>query len=131
MPSAQQSSRPEIHMTCASAVTPVVSPALPAASRARRLSPAAAFYLQASITISFLAGSSAPTPLYPLYQSAWGFSPVTVTLIFGVYAIAVLSALVITGRLSDYVGRRPVLIAAVAVQVLSMLMFAHADGLGA
>jgi len=118
-------------MTCASAVTPVVSPALPAASRARRLSPAAAFYLQASITISFLAGSSAPTPLYPLYQSAWGFSPVTVTLIFGVYAIAVLSALVVTGRLSDYVGRRPVLMAAVAVQVLTMLMFAHADGLGA
>jgi predicted MFS family arabinose efflux permease len=93
------------------------------------LSPAAAFYLLASITVSLLAGSSAPTPLYPLYQAEWGFSPVTVTIIFGIYALAVLSALLIAGRLSDHVGRRPVLIFATVAQAATMLIFAEADGL--
>jgi high-affinity Fe2+/Pb2+ permease len=65
-----------------------------AATRAAgRLSPTASFFLMASITVSFLAGSSAPTPLYPFYQSQWGFSPLMVTVIFGVYALAVLLAL--------------------------------------
>jgi len=94
-----------------------------------RLSPAAAFYLQASITVAFLAGSSAPTPLYPLYQAAWGFSSITVTVVFGIYALAVLGALLIAGRLSDHIGRRPVLIVATAVQAATMLLFATADGL--
>jgi predicted MFS family arabinose efflux permease len=97
--------------------------------RTFQLSPAAAFYLLASITVSLLAGSSAPTPLYPLYQAEWGFSPITVTIIFGIYALAVLSALLIAGRLSDHVGRRPVLIAATVAQAATMLIFANADGL--
>jgi hypothetical protein len=40
----------------------------------------------ASITVSFLAGSSAPTPLYATYQAAWGFSARTTTVVFSVYA---------------------------------------------
>ena len=101
-------------MNCASAV----SARGKAPPRAGRLSATAAFYLLASITVSFLAGSSAPTPLYPLYQSEWGFSSITVTMVFGIYAIAVLSALLIAGRLSDHVGRRPVLLVAIAAQIL-------------
>src|ERR1700682_1881081 len=87
------------------------------------LSPTASFYLLASITVSFLAGSSAPTPLYPLYQAAWGFSPITITVVFGIYAIAVLGALLVAGRLSDHVGRRPVLIAATLTQAATMVIF--------
>jgi predicted MFS family arabinose efflux permease len=94
------------------------------------LSKRAAFYLLASITISFLAGSSAPTPLYALYQAQWGFSPITVTIIFGVYALSVLTALLFVGRLSDHLGRRPVLIAATAVQAATMVIFATASGVG-
>src|SRR5712675_2571926 len=97
--------------------------------RSNRLSQGASFYLLASITVSFLAGSSAPTPLYPLYQAEWGFSPVAVTFVFGIYAIGVLGALLVAGRLSDYVGRRPVLIVATAVQAGTMFLFAFADGL--
>src|ERR1700678_2804535 len=88
----------------------------------------ATFYLLASITISFLAGSSAPTPLYTLYQAQWGFSPMTVTIIFGIYAISVLTALLFVGRLSDHLGRRPVLIAAIAAQAATMVIFATASG---
>ena len=97
-----------------------------AASRPSALSPTAAFFLLASITISFLAGSSAPTPLYATYQAAWGFSPIVVTVIFGIYAIAVLVALLFAGRLSDHLGRRPVLLVAIAAQALTMLLFATA-----
>jgi predicted MFS family arabinose efflux permease len=94
----------------------------------RTLSPRVAFYLQASMTTSFLAGSSAPTPLYRTYQAAWGFSPVTITFIFGIYAIAVLVALLVAGRLSDYIGRRPVLLVAALAQAATMALFATAGG---
>src|SRR5580693_4305603 len=92
------------------------------------LSRNSAFYLLASITVSFLASSSAPTPLYSIYQTQWGFSAITVTVIFGIYAISVLAALLFFGRLSDHLGRRPVLIAATAVQAATMVLFANAGG---
>jgi MFS family permease len=96
-----------------------------------RLSRPAAFVLQASIILSFLAGSSAPTPLYAVYQAAWGFSPVTITFVFGIYALAVLAMLLVAGSLSDYIGRRPVLLVATLVQAITMIVFATAGGVGA
>src|SRR5258708_3025442 len=98
---------------------------------ARALSPRVSFLLLASITVSFLAGSLAPTPLYPVYQAEWGFSTLTTTEIFGIYAFALLGSLLVAGRLSDHVGRRPVLIVATLVQAVVMLMFATANGVGA
>lgn len=92
-----------------------------------RLSQRTAFYLLASIILFFLAGSSAPSPLYGVYQAAWGFSPVTITIVFGIYAIAVLATLLVMGSLSDHIGRRPVLIATTLVQAGAMLLFATAD----
>ena len=99
--------------------------------RRARLSATAAFYLQASIIVSFLAGSIAPTPLYGVYQAAWGFSPITITVVFGIYAVAVLCALLTAGALSDHVGRRPVLLAATVTQAVTMLLFATAGGVPA
>ena len=96
-----------------------------------RLSKGTAFHLQASIILFFLAGSCAPSPLYAVYQAAWGFSPITITVVFGVYAFAVLSALLVFGSLSDHVGRRPVLIAATLTQAVAMTIFATAHGVGA
>jgi MFS family permease len=107
------------------------APAAARAAPARRFSSRAAFFLLASITVSFLAGSLAPTPLYPVYQAQWGFSALTVTEIFGIYALALLGSLLVAGRLSDHVGRRPVLIVATLVQAVVMLMFATAGGVGA
>jgi MFS family permease len=100
-----------------------------AATSRQRLSPGVRFYLLASITLSFLAGSSVPTPIYPIYQSEWHFSPVMITFIFSVYALSVLAALLVAGRLSDYVGRRPVLLVATIMQMLAMFMMGAADGL--
>ena len=113
-------------MSCASAARS----SCPAAIGAGRVSPTAAFYLLASITITFLAGSSAPTPLYPLYQAKWGFSPITITVVFAVYALGLLGTLLIAGRLSDHIGRRPVLVAATLAHAASMLIFSTASGVG-
>jgi len=95
---------------------------------ARTLPVGVAFALLVSIVVSLLAGSIAPSPLYALYQSTWGFSSIATTVIFGIYAIAVLVALLMVGSLSDYVGRRPVLIVALLVQIGGMALFIAASG---
>ncbi|MET8560996.1 MFS transporter [Streptomyces flaveolus] len=99
--------------------------------RGRRLPPAVAFYVFASIAVSFLAASSAPTPLYALYQEHWGFTPITTTVVFAVYAVAVLAGLLTLGKVSDHVGRRPVLLAALVGQIASMTIFTTATGVSA
>lgn len=114
-------------MSHTSAVT--LSTQVRAARSARRLSPAAAFLLLASITVSFLAGSSASTPLYPLYMARWGLTPLMITVIFGIYALAVLLALLVAGRLSDHLGRRPVLLTAALAQAATMVLFGTATSL--
>ncbi|WFE99980.1 MFS transporter [Micromonospora sp. WMMD964] len=100
---------------------------MPIAGRAR-LSPRVSLLLLASILVSFLAASAAPTPLYGTYQERWHFSPVTTTVVFAVYALAVLASLLTFGKLSDHVGRRPVLAVAIAVQMLSLVVFIFANG---
>jgi predicted MFS family arabinose efflux permease len=99
------------------------------AGKGRRLSPAVAFLLLASLTASFLAGSSAPTPLYGVYMAEWGLTPLMITVIFGIYALAVLLALLVAGRLSDHLGRKPVLLTATLAQAVTMLLFVTATGL--
>lgn len=74
-------------------------------------------------TLCFFAASSAPTPLYHLYQQAWGFSAAMLTLIFAVYALTLLVALLIIGSLSDFLGRRPVIFSALVLEIVSMLLF--------
>jgi MFS family permease len=95
-----------------------------------RLGGTPALVLLASLIVSLLAASSAPTPLYAVYQQRWGFSAITTTIVYGVYALTVLASLLTLGRLSDYVGRRPVLLTALAVQVAAMVVFATAGGVG-
>jgi MFS family permease len=99
------------------------------ATPTRRTLPApATFVLLTSIVLFFLAGSSAPTPLYARYAADWGFTASTTTVVFGVYAVAVLASLLVGGRLSDHVGRRPVLLAGVAGQLVAMVVFTTAAG---
>ncbi|MCK9877280.1 MFS transporter [Frankia sp. Ag45/Mut15] len=107
-------------------------PSRPAGGRlAGRLGAGASFALAASMLTSFLASSVVPTPLYAVYQAHWGFSPITLTVVFGVYALAVLGSLLVAGGLSDHLGRRPVLLAACAVQILALAVFVRADGVAA
>ena len=93
-----------------------------------RLPTPVAFAVYITIVWSLFASSAAPTPLYAVYQAKWGFSAITVTVIFAAYCIAVLVSLLCCGALSDYIGRRPVLIVALIVQAGGMLIFAFAGG---
>ncbi|MCM2378755.1 MFS transporter [Pseudomonas marginalis] len=77
--------------------------------------------------LTFLAASSAPTPLYHLYQEGLHFSAGMLTLIFGVYALSLLAALLTVGSLSDHLGRKPVIFAALVLDMLAMLLFIHED----
>jgi len=62
-------------------------------------------------------GTTLPTPLYVIYQSLWHFSSAITTVIFATYAVGVLVALLLAGRSSDQVGRRPVLFAALGLWI--------------
>jgi MFS family permease len=88
--------------------------------------PASLWFLAITL-LSFLAASTAPTPLYHLYQEQMQFSAATLTLIFGVYALSLLAALLTVGSLSDYLGRKPVIFTAVTLNILAMLLFIYAD----
>ncbi|MFB7666360.1 MFS transporter [Kitasatospora sp. NPDC056138] len=87
-----------------------------------------AFALHGSVLVGLLAASSAPTPLYALYQAAWHFSAMTVTVVFSAYALALLVALLAAGTLSDHLGRRPVLIGALLAESAAMAVLATAQG---
>src|SRR3954462_13866580 len=89
----------------------------------RRLSHDRAFWAMAAITVTFPAASAVPSPLYAVYQQRWGFSASTLTGVFAVYAVALLGSLLVVGALSDHVGRRPVLAAAIAGEALSLVLF--------
>src|SRR5712672_2003635 len=86
-------------------------------------------FLHAVTLILFLAAASVPTPLYRLYQQEWGFSPLMLTVIFAVYALALLAALLIFGSLSDRAGRRPVILAALTLEGVALVLFLTAQGI--
>ncbi|MEA2191307.1 MAG: hypothetical protein QOI73_1428, partial [Solirubrobacteraceae bacterium] len=89
----------------------------------QRLSHRVSFAAIAAIFVLFTAASSAPSPLYVVYQQQWGFSPTTLTVIFAVYVVGLLGSLLVVGALSDHVGRRPVLGAAIALEALALVLF--------
>lgn len=93
----------------------------------RPLEPGPALAWTAATMITFLAASSAPSPLYALYREAWGFSALTLTWVFGSYAFALLAALLVCGRLSDHLGRRPVIVAALVLEFASVVLFWQAE----
>ena len=97
--------------------------AIAAAPASRRLSHPAAFAAVAAILVLFLAASSAPSPLYVVYQQQWHFSAITLTAVFAVYVLGMLAALLTLGGLSDHLGRRPVLAAAIALEAVSLVLF--------
>jgi MFS family permease len=103
-----------------SAPTPVASPR-------RTLSPRLAYALVGGIIGLALFASSTPSPLYGIYRQLWGFSPAVLTLVYATYAFGVLAALVLAGRVSDEVGRRPVLLVALATLIATTVLFMVAD----
>ncbi|MGW3008115.1 MFS transporter [Streptomyces sp. NPDC001219] len=76
-----------------------------------------------------MAGTTLPTPLYGLYRAQLGFSELMVTVVFAVYALGVITVLLLAGNVSDEVGRRPVLLCALGLSAASALCFLFEGGL--
>ena len=119
--------------------SPTAVPARPGMLRSRpglssvvapRVPRTTAFWSIAVLLLLVLAASGVPSPLYRVYQQEFGFSSGVLTVVFGVYAFALLAALLVVGALSDHIGRRPVLFAALLLQAGGMVIFLVADGVG-
>ena len=87
-------------------------------------------YVAAAVVFAIgMAGTTLPTPLYGLYQEQIGFSELMVTVVFAVYAVAVITVLLVAGNYSDEVGRRTVLLIAMASSAASAGCFLLESGL--
>ncbi|WFP60143.1 MFS transporter [Mesorhizobium sp. WSM4904] len=98
-------------------------------TRDNELSGGGAMAAVAAMIAALFAGSTALTPLYVIYKQAFGFSQITLTLVYAVYVVGNLAALLFFGRLSDVIGRRPAAMAAMGVAVISALFFLFAENL--
>jgi MFS family permease len=81
--------------------------------------------------MTFAASGAAPTMLYQRYQETFGLTPFVLTMIFGAYVLSLLGALLTVGSLSDYIGRRPAILAALSLNVAAMVMFISANSAAA
>ena len=101
----------------------------PVPRRARTRSDAYGLATMTTVLFFFFAAAAAPSPLLPLLLERWQFEPWLLTFAFAVYALAILVALLVVGRLSDHVGRRPVILGAAALELASMILFLVADNI--
>lgn len=88
-----------------------------------RLRHGAGFWVIAVAFLAAMAFSTVPTPLYPLYQARDGFPTIVVTVVFAAYAVGVVVSLFLAGHVSDWLGRRRVILAALLVSLLSAAIF--------
>jgi predicted MFS family arabinose efflux permease len=100
-------------------------------SSERRALPAGLALTGAALAFtSMYLAAGALTPLLVVYRARWDFPPSMLTVAFAVYALGFLAATLVLGSLSDHLGRRPVLIGALVVQLLSNLVFLVAPDVG-
>jgi len=74
--------------------------------------------------------STLPTPLYVLYRQAFHFSRVMLTVIYAIYVVGSVLTLFFLGRLSDQIGRRPVVLMSLGIAALGAFLFLAAQGTG-
>src|SRR3954451_24209680 len=74
-----------------------------------------------------IAGANLATPLYAVYAERFGFSSLVLTLIFATYAVVLVPALILFGRLSDRFGRRVVIALGLGTAVAALAVFAAAQ----
>ena len=100
-------------------------------SRRPAPSRAASFWLVAGVLCLLFFGAAAPSPLYGIYQAQLRFSATTLTAVFAVYALVLLLTLLVVGSVSDYLGRRRVILAALVLAAGACAVFLAARSVGA
>jgi hypothetical protein len=91
----------------------------------------AAFWLIAFAFLVAMAFTTVPSPLYSLYMARDGFSTFTVTVVFAVYAVGVVTSLLLAGHVSDWVGRKRVLVPGLALELVAAVLFLSSTSLPA
>ena len=94
-----------------------------AADRQRKYRHGVGFWVVALAFLTAMAFSTVPSPLYSLYQARDGFSTFSVTIVFAVYAVGVIISLLLAGHISDWVGRKKILIPALALELVAGILF--------
>jgi MFS family permease len=97
----------------------------------KKLPEPAAFWTLAVLFLMLFFASAAASPLYPVYQAKFGFSATTLTAVFAVYVLVLLVTLLVFGAVSDYLGRLPVIVAALVLSAVACVVFLDAHGVGA
>src|ERR1700733_4136608 len=80
--------------------------------------------------ITFSAVSAAPTPIYRFYRETLGLTPFAITFIFAVYSFTMIATFLTVARLSDYVGRKPMILAALGLNAVALILFFVAESAG-
>ena len=99
-------------------------------ARLAALPRAAAFWLVAGVLFLLFCAAAAPSPLYGVYQAQWRFSAITLTGVFAAYALLLLVTLLVFGSVPDYLGRRRVILADLAMAARACGLFLGAHGVG-
>lgn len=89
------------------------------------------FWVLAALFLVAVASSAVPSPLYPIYAVRWDLTPFMLTVAFATYMAGILVSVLVAGRLSDHIGRRPVLIVGSVGIAASHLVLGTADGFAA
>ena len=100
-------------------------------SERRTLPRTATFWILAGLFLMLFFASAAASPLYLVYQAQFHFSAATLTAVFAVYVLVLLVTLLVFGSVSDYLGRLPVIITALAFSVAACAVFLAAHSVGA
>ena len=104
------------------------APAVLTARAARPTLPPTAAFVGAALSFAALyLAAGAPSTLLVSLEASWHFAPGLLTIAFAAYAISLLVALLVTGSLSDHIGRRPVIIGALALESVAMLVFVFSN----
>jgi MFS family permease len=96
-----------------------------APERARRLvlRHGTGFWIIAAAFMTVMAFSTLPTPLYALYQQRDGFATILITVIFAAYGVGVMASLYLAGHISDWLGRRRIILIAIVVEIAASVLF--------
>ncbi|MEO3820531.1 MFS transporter [Plantactinospora sp. B24E8] len=103
------------------AVPPAAPPSVPSTPSVGRHR--AGFWIVAFAFVVAMAFSTAPTPLWTLYRQRDHFSTTMVTVAFAAYAVGVVVSLFLAGHVSDWLGRRRVLVPAILLEVVAAVLF--------
>ena len=83
----------------------------------------AGFWIIAAAFLAVMAFSTLPTPLYALYQQRDGFATFLITVIFAAYGVGVMASLYFAGHVSDWLGRRRIILVAISVEIVAAVLF--------